>query len=92
MQKTGENNSLTYLQDEVDERGFCSSYSNCMQIIESATHTQELRDSLGINTYCCFCKLLQEKGLLRRLRGLLHVATSIKCTSGWGEDNTIGKH
>lgn len=74
VQQTGENHSLTYLQDEeLDERAFCSSYSNCIQVIESATHTQEARDSPGINTYCRSCKLLQEEGLLRKLRGILHL-------------------
>lgn len=59
VQQTGDNHPLTYLQDEkVDERAFCSSYSNCTQVIESVTHTQEARDSLGINTYFCSCKLL----------------------------------
>jgi len=43
-----------------------------MQVIESATHTQEVRDSLGINISCCSCKLLQESGLLRKLRGISH--------------------
>lgn len=73
MQQTGESHSLTYLQDEVvDERAFCSSYSNCMWVVEPATHTQEARDSIGINIKCCSCKLLQEGGLLRKLRGILH--------------------
>lgn len=68
VQQTREIHSLPNLQDEeIDGRAFFPSYSNCMQVIGFVTHIYKARITLGINSYCCSCKVPIKEFLSRKL-------------------------